>query len=252
MSEKLRVSGINKYYYKNGERFKVLDSISFTAGSGEVLCLLGPSGCGKSTLLRLICGLDEPEDGLVRLDGKAVSCPSPAAVMIFQEFGQLFPWRTVLDNVIYPMRVNGIGRSEAERKQTAETWLVRVGLEGFFHVFPHTLSGGMKQKAALARALALEPSLLLMDEPFGSLDALTREGLQRLLLQIREETGSTILFVTHDIQEALTLGDRILVMGKEPGRILKVLENSVKKTGKRSNQEKSALYDVIHNLLGTV
>lgn len=192
--------------------------VSFALADGERLVLLGPSGCGKSTLLRAVGGFLKPSAGEIRLNGRHVGAPGPDRMTVFQEFDQLLPWRTVLGNVRYALeRGKSLPRPEAEA--IARHWLGRVGLKNFADSYPHTLSGGMKQRVAIARAFALEPTLLLMDEPFAALDALTRRQMQDELLKLCEETGSTALFVTHGIDEAIRVGTRILALTPHPGRL---------------------------------
>jgi NitT/TauT family transport system ATP-binding protein len=188
----------------------------------ERLILIGPSGCGKSTLLKAIGGFLEPDAGSIRFEGRADLTPGPDRAVVFQEFDQLFPWKTVLENVAYPLRVTGRDRSEA--RDRALEFLEMTGLGPAAKRHPHELSGGMKQRAAIARALALEPKMLLMDEPFGSLDAITRARLQRELKRIAERTRVAVFFVTHSIQEALLLADRIVVLSPPPSTVLEVVD----------------------------
>ena len=185
-----------------------VEDVSFTLSASERLVLLGPSGCGKSTLLRTVGGFLKPSSGEIQLHGRRIDAPGPDRMTVFQEFDQLLPWRTVLGNVRYALeRGKSLPRRQAE--DVARHWLGRVGLKNFVDAYPHTLSGGMKQRVAIARAFALEPALLLMDEPFAALDALTRRQMQDELLKLCEETGSTTLFVTHGIDEAIRVGTRI-------------------------------------------
>jgi NitT/TauT family transport system ATP-binding protein len=195
-----------------------VEDVSFTLSASERLVLLGPSGCGKSTLLRTVGGFLKPSAGEIRLHGRRIDAPGPDRMTVFQEFDQLLPWRTVLGNVRYALeRGKSLPRRQAE--DVARHWLGRVGLKNFVDAYPHTLSGGMKQRVAIARAFALEPALLLMDEPFAALDALTRRQMQDELLKLCEETGSTTLFVTHGIDEAIRVGTRILALTPHPGRL---------------------------------
>jgi len=199
-----------------GELGALLD-VSFQAAEGEFVCFLGPSGCGKSTLLRVLSGLLRPTSGSVRLRGTPLSGPSQEIGLVFQK-ANLMPWRTVLKNVTLPLEVQGLDLPSA-RSQAAE--LIRlVGLEGFEQSYPHELSGGMAQRVAIARALIHRPEVLLLDEPFGSLDALTRERMNLELLRIWEAQHKTVIMVTHSIQEAIMLSDRVMVMTARPGRIL--------------------------------
>jgi NitT/TauT family transport system ATP-binding protein len=187
----------------------------------QTLCIVGPSGCGKTTLLRCLGGLLAPTSGRVLLAGQPVAEPSPEVAMVFQHFG-LFPWKTVYDNVVYGLKLKGVPRSEwADRVQP---YLELVGLRGFEQMYPYQLSGGMQQRAGLVRALAVNPQVLLMDEPFGSLDAQTRELLQEELLRIIEHERKTMVFITHSIDEAIVLGDRIAVLTARPGRVREVID----------------------------
>jgi len=197
-------------------RVPALWDVSFEARDSEFLCILGPSGCGKTTLLRIVAGLIKPENGQVREDGKPLGPPGVDRCMVFQQFG-LLPWRTVRSNVEFGLELQGVSRSE--RKERAQRFIDLTGLTGFEHHFPHQLSGGMQQRVGIARALSMEPSTLLMDEPFSAVDAHTRELLQEELLRIWERDAKTVLFVTHSIDEAIYLADRVLVMDARPGRI---------------------------------
>jgi len=194
-----------------------LGPIDLRVERGEFVCLVGPSGCGKSTLLGNIAGLETADAGSLRANGREVRGPSPDRVLLFQE-AALFPWLDVQANVEFGLRERGIPR--CERKQAAQHYVDLVHLNGFERSFVHQLSGGMRQRAAIARALAIEPRLLLMDEPFGALDALTRDRLHLELEDIWARTGTTIVFVTHNVREAVALGDRVLVFSSRPGRIL--------------------------------
>ncbi len=188
----------------------------------ERIVVIGPSGCGKSTLLKAIAGFVEPIGGVIEVASRQSLAPGPERVLVFQEFDQLFPWRTVLDNVAYPLRVNGHGRREAETR--ARAYLALTHLERAADRHPHELSGGMKQRVAIARALALDPRILLMDEPFGALDAITRQRLQFELNRIVEQTEVTLIFVTHSIEEALVVGDRVVVLGEAPSHVVEVVD----------------------------
>jgi NitT/TauT family transport system ATP-binding protein len=199
-----------------------IENVSFSLAEGERLVLVGPSGCGKSTLLAAVGGFLQPSAGRVLLDGAPVRRPGPDRMMVFQEFDQLLPWKSVAANIAYPLRLAGVSRDEAEAR--AEALIHQVGLTGFGDAFPHTLSGGMKMRVAIARALAARPRLLLMDEPFAALDALTRRRMQEELLRLWREHVFTLLFVTHSIEEAVLLGSRILVLSPHPGRVQAVLD----------------------------
>ena len=211
-----------------------LEDVSLEVNLAEFLCIVGPSGCGKTTLLRLIAGLDYPTSGKIILDGKEVKGPSPDRGMVFQEFS-LFPWRTVVKNVEFGLEIKGL--KERESRKIAEEYIELVGLKGFEDHYPSELSGGMKQRVAIARALATEPSILLMDEPFGSVDAQTRNVLQQELLEIWERTKKTVLFVTHSVDEAIYLGDRIAVMSARPGRIVDCCAITITRPRKRTGME---------------
>jgi NitT/TauT family transport system ATP-binding protein len=197
-----------------------LADVSLQIMPGEFVCLVGPSGCGKTTLLRLMDGLLEPDDGQILIDGAEQPVPGPQAGFVFQSF-RLLPWRTVVDNVEFPLEIQRLDK--AERKARAERYVRLVGLEGFEHSYPHELSGGMQQRVGLARALALEPQILLMDEPFAALDAQTREFMQMELSRIWQHLGISVVFVTHSLDEALYLADRIVLMGPRPGKVQEVL-----------------------------
>ncbi|MBI1998659.1 MAG: ABC transporter ATP-binding protein [Deltaproteobacteria bacterium] len=215
---KIAVRHLTKSY--NGGRVVALQDISFEVQPYESLCILGPSGCGKTTLLRLVDCLISRDQGEVLLDGEPVTTPRPDVAVVFQHFG-LFPWKNLEENISYGLALRGEARQEIA--QRVERYIELVGLRGFEKSYPYQLSGGMQQRAGLARALAVNPSLLLMDEPFGSLDAQTRETLQEELSKILQQERKTMLFVTHSIDEAIYLGDRILLMTPRPGRIREIL-----------------------------
>lgn len=252
MMEKIRVSDVDKIVDKENQSFQVLKSVRFSVPQGEIACILGPSGCGKSTLLRIIGGFERADKGSVLIDGLEVQKPSSDVIMVFQDFNQLLPWKTVIDNVTYPLKINKIGGTERERRDMAVSYLNMVGLNDSYNSYPHELSGGMKQKVSLARALAMKPSILLMDEPFGSLDALTRQSLQSLLLDIWKETAVTIIFVTHDVQEAIILGDKIIIMGKGPGRIAAVVPNVLERPRNIGEPGFAKAYEKVYSLLETL
>lgn len=214
----LQVDHVGIDYPTREGALTAVDDVSFDLHAGERLVLIGPSGSGKSTLLRAIGGFLAPTNGAILIDGAPITRPAPDRMTVFQEFDQLLPWRTALGNVRYALeRGRKFSRAQAERD--AQDWLKRVGLGRFLDAYPHTLSGGMKQRVAIARAFALQPRLLLMDEPFAALDALTRRQMQDELLALSEETGSTVLFVTHGIDEAIVVGTRILALTAHPGRL---------------------------------
>jgi len=212
----LNISKLSKTFPGANGGTVALEATDLTVAENDFITILGPSGCGKSTLLRMVAGLDTPTTGTIQLDGKAVSGPGADRGMVFQSY-TLFPWLTVLQNVCFGLREKGLPLPEQQDK--ARHFLAKVGLKGFENHFPKQLSGGMQQRTALARALANDPRILLMDEPFGALDHQTRELMQELLLGIWEAEQKTVLFVTHDIDEAVFMGSRVVVMSARPGRI---------------------------------
>ena len=213
----LQLRQLTKTYASGGRVVEALAPTDLDVEAGEFVCLLGASGCGKSTLLGLVSGLDAPTAGTVTVGGVPVNGPSPERVLLFQE-AALFPWLTVEANVAFGLRQTTLPRAEQQR--IAREWIDRVHLRGFERAYVHQLSGGMRQRAALARALATDPSMLLMDEPFGALDALTRDRLHEELESLWAATRKTVLFVTHNVREAVALGDRVLVLSPRPGRIV--------------------------------
>ncbi|MEV6427357.1 ABC transporter ATP-binding protein [Nocardia sp. NPDC051463] len=220
---KLSLTHVNKQFPIRGshEKFTAIEDISLDLGEGEFLVLVGPSGSGKSTLLDLLGGLSKPTSGEILLDGKPIDGPGLDRGIVFQQYA-LFPWRTARANVEFGLEAKGLRRRA--RRERAEEYLELVGLGGFGDRFPHELSGGMKQRVAIARSLAFDPEVLLMDEPFAALDAQTRESLQDELLRIWQATGKTILFITHGIDEAVYLGQRVAVLTARPGRVKAVLD----------------------------
>ena len=217
---KLELINISKTFIsEKGEKVESLSSINLEIRNQEFVCLLGPSGCGKTTLLRIISGLDHPSTGSVMLGGTVIDRPNPQLVMIFQEYS-LYPWKTVVNNIAFGLEIRGV--PVQERSAIVKKYLEIVGLEGFENSYPYELSGGMRQRVAVARALAIDPTILLMDEPFGALDAQTRNKLQHELLDIWGKTKKTILFVTHSVDEAVFLADRIIVLTPRPGRICEI------------------------------
>jgi NitT/TauT family transport system ATP-binding protein len=240
---KLKVTDLSKRYKE--PPVQALKDINFEVHDGDFFCIIGPSGCGKSTTLRLIAGFEEPSEGTVLLDGRKVKDPGPDRAMVFQDLNQLFK------NVVYPLKVNKLYSNNEHRLETGKKYLRMVGLsENFDSAFPHQLSGGMKQRVAIARALALDPKVLLMDEPFGSIDAQTRTGLQEELIKIWEDTQKTILFVTHNIEEAILLGTRICVLGTNPGRVLEVFDNPVEPPRIATDPGFADFWKSLYNLLG--
>ena len=220
----LSIQHLEKSFGRGDSATVALRDVSFEVHRREVISVVGPSGCGKSTLVRIVAGLDEATAGKVLLDGQEVAGPGPDRGMVFQGY-TLFPWLTVKRNVMFGLEM--LGKSGRQADAEAHQWLEMVGLEEFEEAYPHELSGGMKQRVAIARALANGPRILLMDEPFGALDAQTRAQMQAYLLQIWKNIDVTILFITHDLDEAIYLSDRILVMDAHPGRVAEVIENPV-------------------------
>lgn len=215
---KLKIDNVSKVFGKNGNQVVALDNTSFEVKEGEFVTILGPSGCGKSTILRIIAGLTDTSSGKALLDGKEITSSGADRGMVFQSY-TLFPWLTVQENIEFGLELKGMVKNE--RSQIALHYLDLIGLKGFENHYPQNLSGGMKQRVAIARALANDPEILLMDEPFGALDAQTRSIMQEILLNAWQESKKTILFVTHDVEEAIFLGDTVYVMTARPGRLKK-------------------------------
>ncbi|TDR85261.1 ABC transporter ATP-binding protein [Enterovirga rhinocerotis] len=222
-SPALDLSGVSQAFALDGRPLPVLEDVSLSAAPGEFVALLGPSGCGKSTLLRLVAGLDLPVAGDVLVRGKAVTGPDPSRILVFQD-PTLFPWRTVFDNVALGLEAQG--RLRRDRGQVDEA-LALVGLGEFAGAYPHQLSGGMAQRVSLARALVNDPDLLLLDEPLGKLDSLTRIAMQAELVKLWQESGFTALLVTHDVEEALILAQRVIVFSDRPARIQAEIRNDL-------------------------
>jgi NitT/TauT family transport system ATP-binding protein len=217
----LLVSHITKRFVKDtAEVVFSLDDISIEVKDEEFICILGPSGCGKTTLLRIIAGLEHPDSGTVEIEGVVINRPNQKLGMIFQDYS-LYPWRTVNENIAFGLELHGVPKEK--RDAIVKKYIALAGLSEFGNSYPHELSGGMRQRVAVVRALAVEPSVLLMDEPFGALDAQTRNKLQNELLDIWQKTKKTILFVTHSVDEAVFLADRIVVLTPRPGRICETL-----------------------------
>ena len=222
MATKLEIKGVSKSFRQRGEVLQVLQDFSLAVEDLEFVVLLGPSGCGKSTLLRIVDGIDTCDSGAVILNGKDVTGTTGGGRgMVFQSF-ELFPWRTALGNIEFGLEVAGIAK--AERREIAQHYIDLVGLTRFEESYPHQLSGGMQQRVGIARALAIKPDILLMDEPYGALDVQTRDLLQTELLKIWDSERKTVIFVTHSIEEAIYLADRIVVISPRPGRIDRIIE----------------------------
>ena len=223
---KLALNGISMVYAQRGRRFVAIRDVSLDIAKGEFISIVGASGCGKTTLLRIVDGLMAPTHGEVHVDGKPVTRPGPDRGFVFQQ-DALFPWRTVLDNIIFGLEVQGKPKRQAIAR--ADELVQLVGLAGFEQHFPHELSGGMRQRANLARALTIDPDILLMDEPFAALDAQTREIMQSELLRIWRSNKKTVMFVTHQIDEAVYLADRVVVMTSRPGQIKAILDVDIQR-----------------------
>lgn len=230
----LEINSLQKSFHINGSSITVLDGINFSVNRGEMICILGRSGCGKSTLLKMLAGFLSPSPGEILLDGNPVADPGPDRCVVFQE-DTLFPWLTVKENIAFGLK--GRTRDKKAFDEEVERFLSLVGLSEFRNYLPREISGGMKQRVALARVLILKPEVLLMDEPFASLDAQTREEMQNLLLLLWENLSHTIIFVTHDVTEAVTLADRILVMSKDPGRIREEIRVDLPRPRKREKSD---------------
>ena len=234
----LSIKDLTKAFPKDGTMMVAVDKFSLEVQNGEFVCILGPSGCGKTTILRLVAGLETPTSGSMEINGKEIRGPGSDRGMVFQEFG-LFPWRTVRKNVEFGLEIRKL--PESERTAISQKFIDLVGLTGFENSHPNALSGGMKQRVGIARALANDPAVLLMDEPFGALDAQTRNQMQMELLRIRKETRKTVLFVTHSVDEAVFLADRIVVMTSRPGSIKDMWEIDLPRPRDRASSDFIAL-----------
>ena len=248
----LEVRDVSKKFVEDGNEVVALDGVSFTVNEDEFICLVGPSGCGKSTMLRIISGLETPTGGEVIFEGKPITGPTPKISMVFQLFG-LLPWKTAQENVEVPLEV--IGVPKAKRVEAAHEYLRQVKLEGSENVYPHDLSGGMKQRVGIARALALNPEILLMDEPFSSLDELTARALRDLVLGIwrkKDENPNSIVMVSHNVEEAVYIADRVLVFSPRPGRIIGEVDVDIPRPRfeHRRDQQYFETVDRVMDLLG--
>ena len=254
---KIAVKNVNRCFLSpQGERIDALANVNFEIEDafskegrdiGEFRVLLGPSGCGKSTLLRMIAGLDCPDSGEVLVNDHPVDRPGKDRGMVFQKYTS-FPWLNVADNIGYGLKINGVPAEK--RKETVAQLIQAVGLAGFENAYPETLSGGMQQRVAIARTLALRPSVILMDEPFGALDAQTRSEMQQLLLRVWDETASTILFVTHDVEEAIYLADRIFIMSTHPGTIVEDVQVPFDRPRDLSLKQRNEFHELQNYVLG--
>lgn len=247
----LTIKNMWKKYEDGGpEDRDILQDFNITLKKKDFLCILGPSGCGKSTLIRCIGGFEKYQRGEILINGKRVSAPSPERIMVFQDFNQLFPWKTVEENIQYPLRLKGI-KDKAKLQELSDKYLEKVDLKGKGVYYPHQLSGGMKARVAIAKAFALKPDIILMDEPFASLDAMTRKNLQKELLHIAEKEEITIIFITHNIQEALCLGKRVILMSKQGGEIKVDVENTLPRPAGPSTPGFAELWEKLSSALET-
>jgi NitT/TauT family transport system ATP-binding protein len=248
MAPLLEVSGVTLQYKTPRHLVTATYRVDFSVHQSDRYVILGPSGCGKSTLLKAVGGFMPPVEGSIRIRGKEIAAPGPDRMMVFQEFEQLMPWKTVLQNVLFPMKVT---RKFSTREATdrAHAAIEKVKLGPFRDVYPHMLSGGMKMRVAIARAMALEPDILLMDEPFAALDALTRRAMQQELLALWQQLHFTVLFVTHSIEEAIVVGSRILVLSPHPGRVRAELDTGDLDHNQMDRPEFGAMSKRIHDLL---
>jgi len=234
----ISVQGLSKSFVKNSELINAVENVNFEVEDGEFVCLLGPSGCGKTTILRIIAGLEKPTTGKVLLDKKEINKAGADRGLVFQDFA-LFPWRTVSKNIEFPLELKKIPKKD--REEISKKYIDLFGLEGFENAYPSELSGGMKQRVALARALAAKPKVLLMDEPFGSLDAQTRNNMQKELQNIWIKEKKTVLFVTHSVDEAVYLADRIILLSARPAKVRKIYEVTCTRPRIRTSPECSAI-----------
>jgi NitT/TauT family transport system ATP-binding protein len=247
----LEITGLTKIYDgagRDARPVQVLDAISFCVPKNQFVCVLGGSGCGKTTLLKIIAGLIAPDAGRIEIEGKPVKGPGADRSMVFQNYG-LLPWRNVLGNIELGLEIRGMGR--ARRRAICREYIDRVGLTGFESHYPHQISGGMQQRVGLARALSKDPKILLMDEPFAAVDMQTRERLQDELLGIWSSMKTTVLFVTHSIEEAIYLGDRVIVMGSRPGRIAADIATGLPRPRVDSEVKSSERYAELQRLVRT-
>ena len=244
----LAIKDLGLIFKTNSTPLTALQDVSFAVQPAEMLCLLGPSGCGKTTLLKVLAGFIQPSSGQVLVRGNQVTTPGPERCVVFQE-DALFPWLTVAENIAFGLKGKGIGRRQC--KEMVDHYLSLVGLTAFASYLPTEISGGMKQRVALARVLILEPEILLMDEPFAALDAQTREEMQQLLLQLWKTLGHTIVFVTHDVREAVTLADRVLMMDRNPGRVKKLVDIELQRPrdldGTAFHRQCTMMHDVLRS-----
>ncbi len=244
----LVIANVSRTFVSKDHTIRALDGVNLEIRDEEFICILGPSGCGKTTLLRIIAGLDAPTSGEILLDGTRIERPGRDRGMVFQDYS-LFPWRTVIDNIAFGLEVQGINKKQ--RYESAREYLRLLDLERFENSYPYELSGGMRQRIAIVRALINNPKLLLMDEPFGALDAQTRNNMQAELLRIWEKKHKTILFVTHSVDEAVYLADRIIVMSAQPGTVKEIFNIDPPRPRIRTSREANRIRDRVLKSLGT-
>ncbi|MBD8616782.1 ABC transporter ATP-binding protein [Pseudomonas putida] len=244
----LQVENVSLEYRTSERVVRATHQVSFEVDRADRFVLLGPSGCGKSTLLKAVAGFIKPSEGQIRLAGERIEEPGPDRIVVFQEFDQLPAWKTVIENVMFPLLASRTLK-RAEANERARHYLEKVGLSAFADAYPHTLSGGMKARVAIARALAMQPKILLMDEPFAALDALTRRKMQEELLELWQEVRFTLLFVTHSIEEALVVGNRILLLSPHPGRVRAEINSHQFDLGSLGGVDFQASAQRIHRLL---
>ncbi len=244
----LSIKNLNKTYHtEEGDEVVALSDINLDVADKEFVCFIGPSGCGKTTLLRITAGLEKPDSGTLTVNNEPITGPGPDRGMVFQEYS-LFPWRTVLKNITFSLELKKIPKSE--REKIARDFLEVVGLSKFADSYPHELSGGMKQRVAIARALVNDPDVLLMDEPFGAVDAQTRNRLQHELLNIWEKKKKTVLFITHSVDEAVFLADKVVVFTARPGRVKEVINIDLPRPRERTSFEANAVREHLLASLG--
>jgi NitT/TauT family transport system ATP-binding protein len=245
----LQVQGVTLQYKTREHLVTATYKVDFEVFPADRFVLLGPSGCGKSTLLKGVAGYMRPVEGTIKLNERLIASPGPDRMMVFQEFDQLLPWKTVLQNVMFPMLRSGRFRSRAAAREKARSFIDKVNLSKFSDAYPHMLSGGMKQRVAIARAMAMEPDILLMDEPFAALDALTRRKMQDELLRLWDDIRFTVLFVTHSIEEAIIIGNRILLLSPHPGQVRAELNSHKYAHGDQGAEDFAALQQKIEKML---